>query len=147
MFTCSLGNSLGLGFVLVYFSGTVITSISKAPWGGKDLLHQYFVVHYQRRSGQELKAGTAAETMEKCCSLACFPWLPQLASSYSSPLGSIISIVFHWVSTSFLFLCKVLRGNPGWHPLASIVKDPSCSQHCTIISASFYPTTAMAIPS
>jgi hypothetical protein len=59
----------------------------EASWGKKNLfsLQFHITVHHQRKSEQELtqgkslEAGVDAVAMKECCSLACFPWLAQLA--------------------------------------------------------------------
>lgn len=50
--------------------------MTKPTWGGKALLDLYFMPRPSLRKVRELKQepgeGTEAQTVEKCCSLACF---------------------------------------------------------------------------
>jgi hypothetical protein len=62
-----------------------ISHDQKESWGGKGLFDFHIAVHYQRKSGQELKqgrnleTGVNAEVVEGRCLLACSPWLAQPA--------------------------------------------------------------------
>jgi len=69
-------------------------TVTKVTWGGKGLCSSYFhiTVHYQRKSGQELKqgrtleAGADAEAMQYCTLVACSSWLTQLAQNLGPPV-------------------------------------------------------------
>jgi hypothetical protein len=66
--------------------------VGVGAWGLSGL-HFHITVHHQKGSGQELKqgrnleAGTDAEAMEGWCSLACSPWIAQLAFLKNPGIG------------------------------------------------------------
>lgn len=68
--------TLDFGECLSYASLTVLITMTKMTWGGKEIpcLHIPAAVHYCRKPGRnsrELEAATDAEIMVDCCLLAC----------------------------------------------------------------------------